>query len=372
MTVNSSYVYTGAPNWVAVAINTGATSIAIYNNSGATAAIYEVEIEHRATTSANSASTGVSKSGSAYRGGSVSKGGSASKSGAASKSGTVTKTGSVTMTGNSVADAIVADKLVVDAEGYQDDGSGTFTGTADALIEQPDHVFKHFLNTYASWPTADFYTDAASEFSSKGYIFAGVINQYKTLKYWLKTFALQCRCYFRFYAGQAQLLWRPDSLTSDKTVTSGMVRMQDDSRTTMQVKRSPLREVINTISVHYDRDWTRQGSADNVYKEITEASDSTSITKYGEKEAPDMFLFGFVTDQTMAEDLRDFYLARYKDRKKVVPMEVFLDNSEIEFADAVTLAPLSSLLCEVQNVNIYPGSGREMRNDRIALMVREY
>lgn len=36
-----------------------------------------------------------------------------------------------------------------------------------------------------------------------------------------------------------------------------------------------------------------------------------------------------------------FYLARYRDRKKVVSLEVFLDNAQMEFADAVTISPMS-------------------------------
>jgi hypothetical protein len=53
-------------------------------------------------------------------------------------------------------------------------------------------------------------------------------------------------------------------------------------------------------------------------------------------------------------------------------MDLFLDNSGLEFADGVTITPLSSLLCEVQKANLYPGSGQEMRNDKVHLIVKEY
>jgi len=103
---------------------------------------------------------------------------------------------------------------------------------------------------------------------------------------------------------------------------------------------------------------------------VSSTSDATSIAAYGQKDRPGLFKFDFITSATMAADLRDFYLARYKDRKKVVEMRLFLDNAELEFADAVTITPLSSLVCEVRNVSLSPGSKDSI--DKISLIGREY
>lgn len=295
--------------------------------------------------------------------------------------------------GGGIISTRYVDYFLADAEGYQDDGSGTFTGTPNALIERPDHVKKHFLYTYISWAVANFYTDAGSQFSTKGYKFAVCINEYKKLKEWLALMAFQCRCYFRFAGGKANLLYRPDSITSDKTITAAMIRMQEDGRTTLRgPRRSPLDEVINKINLHYDKDWSKSG--DEAYRKISKATDSTSITHYGEKEKPELFYFDFVTIQAMADDLRDFCISRYKNRKKISSMEIFLDNSELEFADGTSmefpsdyliseagnrlisedgdyLITDNNLLSEIQKVNIYPGSGKEMRNDIINLVMRE-
>ncbi len=313
---------------------------------------------------------GVAKSGSAYRTGDVTKSGSVSKSGTVSRSGSVSKSGTVTMSGNSVTDTVIADKLVVDAQGYQDDASGTITGTPNLLIERPDHVMKHFVAIYSNWPVANFYTNAGSQFASKNYKFSVIINEKRRLKEWLTLFAFQCRCYYRIANNQAQLLWRPDSPSSVKTINNNMIRMREDYKTTTRVRRSPLEQVINKISLHYDRDWTKQGIT--AYKAVTTAEDATSITRYGEKEKPHLFDFDFVTTSGMANDLRDFYLNFYKNRKKLVAMDLFLDNSELEFADAITVTPLGSLVGETQKVNFLPGSGIEMRNDRLEIIVREY
>lgn len=154
-----------------------------------------------------------------------------------------------------------------------------------------------------------------------------------------------------------------------ETIPAAEVAM-NDTKTTVRVRRSPLDEVINKISLHYNRDATKHG--DEAYAGLLEGSDSASIDRYGEKEQPDLFKFDFVQSETMAERLLAFYLTRYKDRRKLVEMQLFLDNVDLEFADAVELAFLSNLLCEVQKVNIRPGSARDMRNDSITLIAKEY
>lgn len=315
------------------------------------------------------------KTGAAGRSGGVSKGGGATKTGAATKGGAVTKTGTVTMTGNSVADTTVADRVLVDLQGYQDDSSGTYTGTPTALIERPDYVVNHFVATYGGLAPSAFVSDAGPSFAAKGYKFAVVINEYRRLKEWLQFMAWQCRCWYRSFNSQAHLLYRPDALISDKTITAAMVRMKKDSKTSMRIKRSPLGDLINKVTVHYDRDWVGSGGTEESYRGMTESSDSVSITKYGEKEKPDLFFFDFVVAAAMAQDLRDFYLGQYKDRKKLVSFDVYLDNSELEFGDAITIPSITnsagaSLVAEIEKSGAYPGSGREMRIDRMNIVAR--
>ena len=276
----------------------------------------------------------------------------------------------VALKGSSVADTVLGREVVATVDGYQDDASGTYTGTPNALIERPNHVIKHFLNTYANVNLSKFSTNTNNYFNTNNYKFSILINERKKLKTWLATMAWQCRSFFRFSSGSAYLTLRPDSLTSQKSITSNMIRMDENNKTTLKLARSPLEEVINKIKIYYNRDWLKTG--EEAYASISSASDSTSITTYGEKENPYVFFFDFVTEQSMANHISSFYLARYKARKKLLSMEVFLDNCEIEFADALTIVPQNNLLVEVQKVNHFPGSGQSMRNDRILLIVKEY
>lgn len=257
---------------------------------------------------------------------------------------------------------VTAERLLITGKGYQDGGA--------VLIERPDLIMEHFLYTYAAWATANFeHADAATALIADAYKFSVVIQERKQLREWLEYMAFQCRCWFRFASGKAYLLYCPDTITSDKIITGSMIAMNDDNTTTLTLRRSPLDEVINIVHLYYNRDWSKSAGRE-AYQAITRTENAASILAYGEKERADTFLFDFVTDATMAVDLRDFYLARYKDRKKVVTLTAFLDNFELEFADGVTLASVGNLLCEVRKVGITPGGTGV--NDKVLLTAREY
>ena len=339
--INGSDTTTELPGvqWVSFYRNFTVNKVGMRNNAIGVRSLYEVEVEYDYTPSDNYATSNVSK------------------------------TGTVSMNGNSAADTVIAGRILVDAQGYQDDASGTFTGTANALIERPDHVMKHFLYTFLGWATANFYTNAATQFSTKNYKFSALINEHENLTHWLRAFAIQSRCRFRFAAGLARLLWRPDSFTSQKTIAADMVKAIDSGDRAGAPERSirmtPLDEVINKISVHYNKDWSKSG--EDAYKDVSEASDSTSISKYGEKQRAELFYFDFVTDSAMAQDLRDYYLGYYKNRKRLIEQTVFLDNADVEFMDGVTQADLSSLLCEVVKMNFAVGDGDVINTVRMLL-----
>lgn len=284
------------------------------------------------------------------------------KSGSAYRSGSVTKTGGLVLTQ-------VVERFHATVNGCKDDASGTYTGTPNALIEYPDHVFKHLLNKEVGFPVADVYTNATALFVSKAYKFAGIINEYRKLKEWTALLAFQCRCYFRFHAGQAQLLWIYDFQVPAKNIPDSMIRQDATGRLLLKKRPAPLQEIINKIDIRYDRDWRLSG--DTAYRASSVHKDDTSIGDYGVKERPELFLFDFVRAAAVAADVGALYLARHKDRKPYWDVEGFLDNSELEFADYVSLSS-HGVLVEIRTVNMRPGSGVADRNDHIFFMAREY
>jgi hypothetical protein len=88
---------------------------------------------------------------------------------------------------------------------------------------------------------------------------------------------------------------------------------------------------------------------------VTKASDSASITVFGECERPRLFECEFVTSAAMAEDLRDFYLARQSKRSWRHTFSTFLNNLEIDFNDAVTLGFRNDEVAAIKETRFAPG-----------------
>ena len=360
------YALSGGGNSITIvawAINPG-TQHSVTVNSSSRSVFYTQN-----ATATNGAASGVAKTGAASKTGGAGKNGGAAIAGDVVRNNAVTRYGAVTMSGNSVANTLVGTAMVVSGEGYQDDGSGTITGTPNALIERPDHVIHHLFLTWSG--ISDFYTDAASELASKGYKFAGGIDTYKRLAKWCNELAFQARCRFRLHAGQPQLTWRPDSITPSKTITNSMIDHTPDGDTMLQGPwLSPYSELINKIALHYNRDWNKSG--EGAYRGIKKDSSSTSITRYGEKEIPELFFFDFVRDTPMALDVLAFYLAILAWRKRVYTLPVHLDLSTLLSGDGITLEPEDNLTCQVRKMNYRPGNGEADRIDGINMTVREY
>jgi hypothetical protein len=183
------------------------------------------------------------------------------------------------------------------------------------------------------------------------YSLNGAITTSKTALTWANEMAFQLRSYLRFFNGGVELFVRPDSLVSDKTLTN--CKIDDNGRKEWSRAKTNRDDVINTISINYDKDWA--STTDTPYQQVSESEDLTSQSVYGVCERPELFNFDFVTDTTMAESLRDFYLAYYKDRKWVHTFTTFLDNIELDFMDVVRNSFRNNELLQIQEAKIAAG-----------------
>lgn len=277
-----------------------------------------------------------------------------------------------TLTGNSSADTVVGRLVTCDLEGYQDDGSGTYTGTASALIARPDHVIKLL------WGHADFMgqtlTDltveaaAATYFGTNSYAFALLINQPIRAADLFAKLAHQCRSRFFVSAiGAASLTLRNTGKSSTHAIASSEIRQN-----TVKMRRTHADDLINAFVVRYDKDLSIEGDNDDQYAGATAFSDATSISAYGRREwtgSAGVFRFDAVTVAAMVTDVGNFLLTWHKNPRKIPHFEVFLDNMEIEQGDIVdithALDAMSGLACEVIKVRHVLGSGRDRRIDRL-------
>ena len=292
--------------------------------------------------------------------------------GAALKTGTVALTGGPpTLVGTGLTESDLLNMRVTwDGGGAKDDGAGTITGSAGALLERPDHLYKWALTTYtprvlSAITTPAEFTVAEASF----YKLAGVLTEKIALKDFLQRLAWQARCYSYQAAGVSTLIWRPDTIAAAKTLTDQSVRRAIGSNvTSLRRGRSRLEDVINYVEILYDRDPTGELG----WRKNTKNSDAASITKYGQRERPGHFEFDLVSDDATAADVRDFYLARYKDQHRLARWESFLNQAEIDFSAKIALThPLlygGALTGEIIEADLIPGSKSEPDHLALTLM----
>jgi hypothetical protein len=300
-----------------------------------------VQIEYTPDTGAASAATGVAKSGSA------SKTGAVTKTGAAAKTGTVTRSGAITLSGNSVADVRVGQLIVASVQGYQDDSSGTYTGTPNALIERPDAVFKHIWSVLLGAPIGDIdsttFGAAAAFYTTNNYKFAKLINSPIQATDLLMRLALQCRSRFVVTgAGIAKLFIRQTGQASIHSIVKNEIK-----KDSVSVSRSPVTEIINLFYIYYNLDRSQSQSDPISYNKVLQFTDATSLARYGMQEwtgQADLFCFDAVDLDAMAQDVGIFLIAYHKRARKMPTFGVFLDNMETAVGDIIDLThPLDTM-----------------------------
>jgi len=184
------------------------------------------------------------------------------------------------------------------------------------------------------------------------YAINGIINEYRTALDLLNDFAFQCRSWFCLDRGAPKLIVRPNTLTPTRTIPA--VRVTNDGTPVRSRRKSDIDDVINTIQILYNRDWTMSG--DSAYQNIEAGQDSASIAIYGPKERPELFRFDFCRSQAMAASVLAFYLGYYADRHWVEEIGEYLDQVMAEFGSVVALGFDSNKPGIVMEPQISPGS----------------
>lgn len=332
-----------------------------------------------------------SKSGSASKGGSAFKSGAVTKGGAATKSGTVSLTGSTTLSQTTTAEVVLGEYLTVDVEGYEDDASGTITGAPNALIENPIDVIHHLARVVGGVPVNLIDTAAFAQAKvdmPTYYKFAGVMTERSTnLKVLLLALSMQCRSIVEWLIDKLTVRFRKSSYgLASKTITQENIMRGSGRRTTLKIRRSDSADLLNVVNLFYARRWYEPRSID-AFNKVTFAQDGPSITKYRRREDWERFQYDFIPDDNdaMAVDLRDFYLALYKEPKRFPSFECKLDEYDLTAGDVVALhfktnVATGEVFDNLDGLNKFlieapprlrPGSSRDRRGTRLGLLLRE-
>ncbi len=273
------------------------------------------------------------------------------------------------------------DDVTAQVQGVKDDGAGTITGAANAMIERPDHVFKwsilNLLGLTASQINSASFTQAGTDFSGAiagGYKLAGIIQNKTEIKNLWQDWEINCRSYFFWDLGKARIQLRPLNqitlpFTADKTIPESMIRLNGSGRAMLRCERTPNRNIVNAIDLKYKRDWSL-----SEYGSIESGSDADSVARYGRREKPDDFEFDWTRIQTQAQDLVGFFLAQHKEPSDVLELELFLDNVELERGDLIKISPashrISNLPALILGAGRIIGSGKANKMDSIPVTVQ--
>ncbi len=291
----------------------------------------------------------------------------------------------VALSGRSAADYVIGRTVSCDVNGIFDDTAGSVTGTPGALIENPADVISHFLMNYLDMPISEIDGSFAVARSSLegaitgGYSFAGVINTAVDGFKFIEKLLRQSRLAMMHNGYVAKLKFLSNSPQSaDMTVETEMVPMGG-----IRISRTGKGEIINSLDLHYQKDFINGGRS-AAYLAVCSSSalypyggDPISVSKYGELTPAHPFLFDFVVSDSQASDMRDFFIARYKDVKRRIEVFTLLDCFGIEMGDIIsfdwptTYFSLSGAQFFVEEVSFIPGSFKKKRPDQLRLTVRE-
>lgn len=285
---------------------------------------------------------------------------------------------------------VPVEKLYVQLDGVVDNGSGTYTGTPNALIDRPGWVMNHALRNLMGYSTSDMDLTSLSTLNTDlnsalggTFTWAGVLLELWDIYDLLRQWATEARCTIFHKAGVFHARFMPTSIgTADKALTNADLVARkggENFAPHVSVRHSPLHEVVNNISVYYAKDLTRE----DTYAGVTSATDSGSISDYGTRRGTVGLVDGgrfralFLAAASIAANIRDFLLSRYKTPKREITVEADIAQLEIHPGDTVQLTTdlnISAVKGVVEEAERSGGSadvtGTPQR-DRFSLTIRE-
>jgi len=267
-------------------------------------------------------------------------------------SGSNVLTGTVTLSGNSTAETVIGERIAVDAKGFQDDLSGTYTGTPSALIQRPNHIRKHILLDRCGQAAS--IIDSTSDsiindfYISNGYVVGFPILQRPNVRNLLNRIARQSKAIEYWDAGTHHMV--------PVRVTESLSRVVEDMRIDLGqlwLKYTDRINIKNTLTATYKRQWSGHVDETESEREIVTASDSTSITNFGILQG-DPLSYPYIADETQAQAVLDLQLERSKGPLLIVEFVGGYYLKDIERGDVVGFDVGESTLLAQATLGLIP------------------
>ncbi|MCH7575845.1 MAG: hypothetical protein IIA59_12080 [Candidatus Marinimicrobia bacterium] len=221
-------------------------------------------------------------------------------------------------------------------DGRKDDGSGTYTGTASALIETPTDAIMHIATNDLAISDIDAasFASARSVLSAwkHGYSQSGRISSqdlFANLGYQSKSFS---------YFGADQKF---------KVVTVGDTYESSDRSIDFSAvqkpvfKRSDLRHLYTNVVIHYSKNY-----ATGEYASLTSGSDATQQTRYNVTESQSTLEVkaDAIRDAATAGLLRDYLLKQWKQPHNLFEGTLPVEHLDLDIGDVLELYNVPFLL----------------------------
>ena len=254
----------------------------------------------------------------------------------------VTDNIAVALIGNSSADVVVGTSVNCDVGGYRDDASGTYTGTANALIERPDYVFKHFIDVLYGFTLSDIdtasFSAAGSSYAaaiSGGYKFGFVINEAITPSKFINDLAFQGRSTIKYEKGLWYLDYLPDAAPAAiKTISKSELAGEFVKFTFSKTSRL---DIENDFTAKFKRNYGMQQYDETDWHGTATTSDSASQTKYGAV-LPGEYKFPAIRSQAMADHVLAFIKLQKKGALLIVSFPVFWEHFDLKCGDTFDIS----------------------------------
>lgn len=216
----------------------------------------------------------------------------------------------------SAADIVVGQVVTADVDGYEDDGSGTYTGTPNALITNPSDQIRHLLAvqlglTLGDWVDSASFAAARAAFASAGIRCDwGLYDQIDSAELLERIrWSVAARLY-QSANGKFKLFALP--LSGSSVLTLSEVDHVLDAASgggPIRVGRSALSDLYNQVYVLHGK---RLAVGD--FAGYATAADATSQADY--RMVRTLIIENdFVRDATAAQAIADAYLAWHKDQR---------------------------------------------------------
>lgn len=252
---------------------------------------------------------------------------------------------------------------------YSDELTATVSGLVDSsnnLINNPAEVRQYLLCDIGGMSTGliDTTTKASLKtvYGSLNYRFDGVIKANSRIKEVEKWLAFQCRSRWFWSGGKAKFALRQNlsGLSAARDLTSDDYRLKSFAAT-----RQRTTDLVNKLVVAYNRDHTDTDGGIAAYQALSTGQNTTSIAEFGTLENRDGFLFDMVAQQSMADDLKDFYLENLATASTFYQFDTYLNNFDLEKEDCISLTSnfgkLMKALGVVRSASRNFGSGKLTR-----------